>query len=267
MLGAIALVGVAVADEGTVEWTEMSPSRGVVVLVHGLNNSPGVMRELGALMRAHGMTTGIVTLPGHAGDMRPLPDGGVWVEAVRRALGAAAARYPGQPIIGLGFSLGATTLVAALENLQSPRPDKLILIAPAITLKGYTAAIRLIAGLGLLGLEVPSFVPAAYQASQTTPLSYYRHLFALVDRLLTRPPIATWREIPTLVVSAAEDEFVSYRRWNRYVREWGGVRWRHVVLPASRSGLPQHLLVDATSFGPENWSQFGEVVAEFLTGS
>jgi len=266
LVGSLIAATVAVADPAAIEWGEVPSARKVVLLVHGLNNTPAAMRPLGERLRALGFTTGIVALTGHGdGSMRSIAGFETWIADVRAAARAAMERYPGKPLVALGFSLGAAVILAALEDSAAFPATRLVLLSPAVTLKGYAASLRVVSWLGIFGLSVPSVIPDAYRSSVTTPLAYYAHLFRLIERLLTKPPVAAWNEVPALVISSAGDELVSHRRWDRYVRELGLTQWQHLVLPATDTDLPGHLLLDEPSFGSANWVIFEQRLTDFLT--
>jgi esterase/lipase len=224
------------------------------------------MRPLGELLQRQRLTTGIVELTGHGdGTMRPIGGFETWVEDVRAAARAAAERYPSTPLTVLGFSLGGAVALGALDDGMMPPVAKLVLIAPAVTLKGYPAPLRVISWFGVFGLAVPSVIPRTYRSSATTPLAYYAHLFRLIEHLLTKPHTAAWGRVSALVISSRGDEFVSHRRWDRYVRELGVRHWEHLILPPADTGLPGHLLLDEPSFGAENWNVVSARLIDFLT--
>lgn len=247
-----------------VEWEEVSNPRGVAILVHGLNNAPFVMRPIGAVLRSLGFTTGIVTLGGH-GDVGNQEPVGVddWVGSVREATQEAAARYPESPLLGVGFSLGGAVCLRALD-LGAADFRRMILIAPAIGLKGYTSFVRLVTWLRVFGVAVPSFIPPEYRSSSTTPLKHYAILFDLVDRIRTARLNQKTTATPGLIVLRETDEFVSLTRTERFRRESGFEQWRILTLGSGGTELPEHLLVDERSFGAESWRRFVDETSIFL---
>jgi len=247
-----------------VEWGEVSNHRGVAILVHGLNNTPRVMRPIGAVLRSIGFTTGIVTLGGHAEEGSKIPVGANdWVDAIRDAAQEAAVRYPGTPLLGVGFSLGGTVCLQALDSGAADF-RRLILIAPAIGLKGYTSFARLVTWLRIFGVSIPSFIPPEYRSSSTTPLKHYASLFELVDRLRTTRLDRKTTTTPGLIVLRDTDEFVSRSRTERFRLESGFEQWRILSLGRGGTELPEHLLVDERSFGSEGWRRFVDEISVFL---
>ncbi|MBO9515184.1 MAG: alpha/beta hydrolase [Variovorax sp.] len=142
------------------------PPRGVVVLLHGLTDSPYSLRHVAALYRDHGFVAIGIRLPGHgtvpAGLTRvEWPD---WLEATRLAVREARRRVAAPlPLHIVGYSNGgALALKYALDALDDEqglaRPDRLVLLAPMI---GVTELSRF---AGLLGWPAvfPPFAKAAW---------------------------------------------------------------------------------------------------------
>lgn len=115
------------------------PARGVLML-HGLSDSPYLMRSLGERLHHHGATVLGLRLPGHG-----TAPGGLlsvrwqdWLAAADYGIERLRERLGERPLWIVGFSTGATlALHHALEAARSERPQAaagLILMAPAIEL-------------------------------------------------------------------------------------------------------------------------------------
>ncbi|TCK29103.1 alpha-beta hydrolase superfamily lysophospholipase [Ancylobacter aquaticus] len=146
---------------------EMAPAGdpvGVVVLLHGLTDSPYSLRHVALRYLANGFLVVAPRLPGHG----TVPGGLTaaewedWLAATRLAVREAAARAPGKPLEIVGFSNGgALALKYALDALSDDtlaRPDRLVLISPMI---GITRFARF-AGLAALPAWLPAFDKAAW---------------------------------------------------------------------------------------------------------
>jgi alpha-beta hydrolase superfamily lysophospholipase len=138
--------------------------RGVVVLLHGLTDSPYSQRHTARMYRDRGFLALVIRMPGHG----TVPAGLTsatwedWLAATRLAVREARRRVPAPaPLHIVGFSNGgALALKYALDAIQNPelaRPDRLVLISPMI---GITRFARF---AGLAGL--PAFFPAFAKAS------------------------------------------------------------------------------------------------------
>lgn len=258
---AVCPVGVSVAQT---EWQETPNQRGVAILVHGLNNSPTAMRPLAVVLRSLGFTTGIVTLDGHGGpDEAKVAAANDWIQTVRNAVAEAKQRYADSPLLGVGFSLGGAVCLRALGD-GSVDFRRIVLIAPAIELKGYTSFLRLMTWLRFAGVALPSFIPPEYRSRSTTPLEHYAFLFEIADALRTHPLDRRAITTPGLVILREADEFISRTRTERFRRERGFEDWRMVTLSGEVAGLPAHLMVDERSFGAAEWRRFVGTLSDFL---
>jgi alpha-beta hydrolase superfamily lysophospholipase len=146
----------------------MEPDRkpaGVVVLLHGLTDSPYSLRHIARRYRKDGYLAVAIRLPGHG----TVPAGLTevhwqdWMAATRLAVREAKRRVgPGKPLHLVGFSNGgALALKYALDALEDPalpRPDRVILIAPMV---GVTTWARFAGALGWPAV-FPAFAKAAW---------------------------------------------------------------------------------------------------------
>ncbi|WP_018387280.1 carboxylesterase [Ancylobacter sp. FA202] len=137
---------------------------GVVVLLHGLTDSPYSLRHVAGRYLANGFLVVAPRLPGHGTVPAGLTDveWEDWLAATRLAVREAAARAPGKTLEIVGFSNGgALALKYALDALSDEalvRPDRLVLISPMI---GITRFARF-AGLAALPAWLPAFDKAAW---------------------------------------------------------------------------------------------------------
>lgn len=205
-------------------------ARGQALLVHGLTDSPYVMRALAAALQAQGFGVTVLRLPGHGTlpSMSTTMRVADWRAAVRIAAAGAASRLrPGQPFYVGGFSTGgALTLLYTLDALDDPAlrpPTRLLLIAPAIELPpvaALTEIIELFAMLPVPGLQkarwqevLPEYDPYKYnsfsinagrEVNRVTRLVQHG-LAAAADegRLARLPPVVTWQSVVDSTVGAS----------------------------------------------------------------
>jgi len=203
-----------------------APPAGVVVLLHGLTDSPYSLRHVAGHYRDRGWLALGIRLPGHgtvpAGLARV--DWQDWVAATRLAVREARGRAgPEVPFHLVGYSNGgALAMQYALDALEDPalaRPDRIVLISPMIGVTafarfagvlGWPAAIPAFAKAAWLGIE-PEYNPFKYNsfpvnaARQSSLLS--RALQAQVleaaeeDRLTGLPPLTTFQSVVDATVS------------------------------------------------------------------
>ena len=144
-----------------------SSPRGVVVLLHGLTDSPYSQRHIARIYRDRGFVALVIRLPGHGTVPAALTEvtWEDWLAATRLAIREARRQVPAPaPFHFVGFSNGgALALKYALDAIANPqlaRPDRIVLISPMI---GITRFARF-AGLAGLPAIFPAFAKAAWLA-------------------------------------------------------------------------------------------------------
>lgn len=130
--------------------TQAQP-KGQALLIHGLTDSPYSAKALADSLHARGFDVTVLRLPGHG----TLPSMMVemshrdWTAAVRIAARDVAARVtPGQPFYIGGYSTGGTLAMQyaldALDDAALRRPDRVLLISPAIEITRVAALASII---------------------------------------------------------------------------------------------------------------------------
>jgi alpha-beta hydrolase superfamily lysophospholipase len=199
---------------------------GVVVLLHGLTDSPYSLRHIAKLYRDRGFVAIGVRLPGHGTVPAGLTDvrWEDWMAATRLAIREARRRVPApEPLHLVGFSNGgALAMKYALEVLEDPklpRADRIVLITPMI---GITRFARF-AGLAGLPAVLPPFAKAAWLSVtpefnpfkyNSFPVNGARQSYRLTDALQsqiqrlgragqlgTLPPVLTFQSVVDFTVS------------------------------------------------------------------
>jgi len=206
--------------------------RGAALLVHGLTDSPYSMKALAEVLHREGLEVTVLRLPGHGTFPSMLTEMHYrdWRGAVELAARDVARRAgPGQPFLVGGYSTGATlALTYALSSLADAgqrRPDRILLISPAIELTPVAGIANFIDAVAFLPVPVPvlekvrwqdvlaeydpykfnSFpVNAARQVNRAT-----RELQAALQqaeeagRLSALPPVVTWQSVVDATVGSA----------------------------------------------------------------
>jgi acylglycerol lipase len=113
---------------------ETREPRAVIVALHGMNDYARAFETAAPFWAAHGITT-------YAYDARGFgrsPQRGVWgnealmIKDLRTALQVARTAHPSRPIVVVGESMGAATILAAAGEAEGIAADRLVLIAPAV---------------------------------------------------------------------------------------------------------------------------------------
>ena len=199
---------------------------GVVVLLHGLTDSPYSLRHVAKRYRDRGYLALGIRLPAHGTAPAALAkvDWQDWMAATRLAVREARRRAgPAVPFHIVGYSNGGALAVKyALDALEDPAlamPDRIVLISPMIGVTafarfagvlGWPAVIPAFAKTAWLGIE-PEYNPFKYNsfpingARQSSLLSRALQSQLLdaerAGRLAGLPPIITFQSVVDSTVS------------------------------------------------------------------
>ncbi len=209
---------------------DMPRPAGGALLVHGLTDSPYSMKALAEALYRRGFEVTVLRLPGHGTLPSMLTEMryGDWVAAVRLAARDVARRTgPGQPFYVGGYSTGATlTLSYALDALIEPglrRPDRVLLISPAIELTAVAGLANIIDLLSIVPLPVlekvrwqkvlPEYDPykfnsfpvnAGRQVNRATKELVAALAAAGEDGTISQlPPVVTWQSVVDSTVGSS----------------------------------------------------------------
>jgi pimeloyl-ACP methyl ester carboxylesterase len=255
-------------------------TRGVSLVVHGLNFQPEGMLDVAGYFSGLGHDCLLVTLRGHGANHRGGQDGEsaarfsafreveykVWAYEMRAAYRCARehARRCQVPLTLVGFSLGALLgIELAIGRDEPARYDGILLFAPAIRMRWYVSLARWLAPFPRLVL--PSFSPRETAANRGTPIAAYNALFEASDRVGDADLAAL--NVPGLVLIDSKDELVSEKRLRRWIVARGLTRWRFSSLDRTlRRGVSDyhHLIVDSKRLGPEKWQSIESDIARLM---
>src|SRR4249919_932961 len=126
---------------------ELAPAgepRGVVVLLHGMTDSPYSMRSLAEMYRAHGFVALVPRLPGHGTVPAGLTREGhvEWEATVEMAMGEATRRAGGRlPVHLVGYSNGgALAMLHVMRRIARGEPSdvqRVVLLSPMIEVNAF----------------------------------------------------------------------------------------------------------------------------------
>ena len=201
--------------------TQTQP-QGHALLVHGLTDSPYSMRAMAQSLHTRGFEVTVLRLPGHGTlpSMMTTMSARDWSAAVPIAAKDVASRAPAtQPFYVGGYSSGGTlALQYALDALQDNalrRPDRVLLVSPAIELTPVAKLAEIIDIFAVVPLPAldkvhwqdiaPEFDPykfnsfpvnASRQINRATQ-SLHRSLVEAerAGRLAQLPPVVAWQSV------------------------------------------------------------------------
>jgi esterase/lipase len=245
-------------------------TRGVFVVVHGLNQRPSAMDPLAHYLSELGFHTYRMTLEGHRTYSDETFPASSWKSDVRSAIAEARSRYPSLPLYLMGYSLGGLLVADVLEEDSSVEPRKIVLLAPALSLRTYVLAARALAIFPFGSLKTMSLAPPGYRRFRNTPLFWYENTIDLYDETASRPAPVRLRRVPALIVVSPDDELVSPPG----LREWVDANslppaWQvELIEPQPHDErLHRHLIVDRVSLGDAEWQRLQDMLKAFLADS
>lgn len=139
-------------------------ARGVVVLLHGLTDSPYSLRHIAQHLSEQGLLAVVPRMPGHGTVPAALTAAHweQWLAATRLAVREARRQVPDGPLYLVGYSNGGALALryslAALEDESLAMPQRLVLISPMIGVTSYARY----AGLAALPAVLPAFAKSAW---------------------------------------------------------------------------------------------------------
>ncbi|WP_061240263.1 carboxylesterase [Ectopseudomonas composti] len=140
------------------------PPRGVVVLLHGLTDSPYSLRHIAQHLSEQGLLAVVPRMPGHGTVPAALTAAHweQWLATTRLAVREARRQVPDGPLYLVGYSNGGALALryslAALEDERLAMPQRLVLISPMIGVTSYARY----AGLAALPAVLPPFAKSAW---------------------------------------------------------------------------------------------------------
>ena len=203
--------------------------RGQALLIHGLSDSPYSMKALAESLHARGIAVTVLRLPGHGTLPSMMTEMSTrdWTAAVRIAARDVASRATaGQPFYIGGYSTGGTlALQYTLDALEDPtlrRPERVLLVSPAIELTPVAALASIIDFLSIVPIPLlekvrwqeitPEYDPykfnsfpvnASRQVNRATKILHAALLRAKENgRLAQLPPVVPWQSVVDATVGS-----------------------------------------------------------------
>lgn len=199
--------------------------RGGVLLLHGMSDSPYMMRALGTRLQEDGYWVVGMRMPGHG----TVPSGLRYIKhrdmtaAVQIGMAHLDKQVNGKPLHMIGYSNGAPLAIEftldALDSKSTRVPASLVLISPALGIHPAAGMAHFLDSLSFLpGLDSwsyteiePEFDPFKYNSFATNAADVVHHLTRTVARRVkqragTKPDIVL---PPVLVFKSTVDATVS----------------------------------------------------------
>jgi len=240
-------------ESGVIEGAQafsMGEGETAILLVHGINASPCIWRNIAPALAAEGFAVRAMRLPGFAEPMSQYAAATKedWLAAVDEEVARLRESHP--RVILVGHSLGGAITIA--YSLQHPKAvDALVLLAPAVEVSSERSPVLPVRcwhefarwTLAFTWLTESPFEPDCHDPagrvfvgqSPFTPVATVDETFAVIDHNRVR---ATEISVPLLMFVAEEDPAVDTLAARRYFDAAGSEWKRLIVLDESGHLIP-----------------------------
>jgi len=257
-------------------------SSGVAIIVHGLNVRPLKMFEIVHELTKMDIEVFSLSLKGHgtnyskSADMQDVDarmnsfksvSYNIWHEELASAYEVANLQSSEKnvPIYFVGYSIGGLLGVDLLASNSQIHFDKLVLFAPALTVKSYCFQLQILSYFS--DFVIPSVSPRNYRANDGTPIAAYNVLFDTISRLNQSNISRT--NVPILVFIDKKDEFVSAEALEKFVRKHKLNQWKICYIENQRNSnrVYHHLIIDSQSVGQKTWNSMVSQLKQHINSS
>ncbi|MBF0360776.1 MAG: hypothetical protein HQK49_07185 [Oligoflexia bacterium] len=179
-------------------------------------------------------------------------------------------------LILVGYSLGAALglelgLRPGLNIKRNYIYDKMILLAPAITLQWYTSLIKILYIFGDK-MMITSRNHPDYIEKSGTYIAEYKALFRVINEIEEMEQMGGALNIPSLLLMDPDDELIDYSKTKQFIEKRSLNKWKVVEVIkdkeldriAERKNLPKHLIVDEFSMGTAGWKKIKDELISFV---
>ncbi|MBF0299753.1 MAG: hypothetical protein HQK51_13595 [Oligoflexia bacterium] len=172
--------------------------------------------------------------------------------------------------IFVGYSLGAALgfdLIRSVKN-EDRIFDKMILLAPAITLRWYT---KLIKAFYIFGEEfnISSRNHPEYRYKDSTTIAEYKALFNILEENENKLSSKSRDiNISTLVLMDSQDELISFENTKEFIKKNTLTKWSFQEIKKDatlkKQKIPKHLIVDENAIGVDAWKKLKQQIILFI---
>ena len=253
--------------------SELTEKKGVMMLSHGLNTNAVKMNDLVKFYTSQGYDVLLTILTGHDGNRKEFQavTREKWIQDMYSAYCAAQAKANEEklPLFFTGYSVSGLIAEDLIENYpdQKVQFEKMILFAPAISVKPFTGLVKALNVFGK-GYMVPSFSNPEYRVCNGTPIAAYDSLFASYN-MLNKTEFSHSRQTPTLVFIDPKDELVSASGIKKIISSKHLNNWSLVEVTnyaATTKVKYHHFIVAEEAVGSHVWKQTLEAISASLDG-
>jgi esterase/lipase len=249
-------------------YLEELPFRGdeekILLCAHGLNQKPSALKVLLTDMNEMGFKTYLMHLPGHFGetDFSHLR-ASHYFEAHKRSYDYLKQKH-NKKIYFLGYSFGG---LIGVHHFDACPFEKMILIAPALKLHGYTSLIKPflphINRIVSIKLGHPQYEERYRYHQKGVPAEVYSSFFSVYSSNKFKDKSLA-KQAEALVMVHPRDELVSFWKLRRWVNK--KTNWKFTSLDNKGAEFRRynHLCFDPTTLGPRSYQNLLSEIQKFL---
>lgn len=226
-------------------------TKGIVLIVHGLNLNPEKMETLGNYYKSQSISPIYVKLTGHTKNSKwDNVTKQRWIKDFYIPLCQAYinSKERNIPLYGLGYSLGAVVIQNSIEAFKVPFKS-VTYIAPAFKTRWYTSFITMLFKLGF-EFSLPSGNFVEYRAKDNTGLKAYKAMWELNNNLKFKD------NVPKLIMMDKRDELIDIHSTKKLCSSSKACKFIEIVSrPTKNEKSIYHLAIDPATLGQESWKK------------
>ena len=241
------------------QWNSSTKApKAIVFMLHGISMRAGGMKDLSDVMQSFGFDVFRATLWGHGGNEDEIKKSSraKWLDEVLEGYCIARERADQLhvPLYFAGFSLGAllTLDIANGGFRQKIEFEKMVLLAPPISLRWKILALKTLGPLSFLPMPVKVFEFKAFIDSYDATRAH-----GIANMI-----------VPTLVFLDPKDELISQDGFKKQLVK-NNLNWSVINVDNSESKMPHkaHHRIDNSGYvGQAQWQIMVQEMAKFLNG-
>jgi esterase/lipase len=256
-------------------------TRGVALVVHGLNLRPERMQSIVAELNDAGIDALNLSLRGHGNNYLKNMNASVdearlesfrtvtyslWLDELYEAYLKVRERASPKnvPAFFVGYSLGGLMGCDLILSHPDVFYDRMVLFAPALNIMVESYLLKAL--LPFPNIVIDSLSPISYRANEGTPMSAYKALFEAIEHFEKNANDKLNK--PTLIFIDEKDEFVSCSKLKEMITRRNLDSWQiHIVQKDNDVGeqISHHLIIDRDSVGRQMWKQIEDAIKRHLS--
>ena len=275
--------GVSKEDDSS-QWFKIrgtKTTRGVALVVHGLNLKPERMQSIIAELNDAGIDVLNLSLRGHGNNylknLSVSSEGArlesfrtvtynLWLDEIYEAYLKVRERASKKnvPAYFIGYSLGGLMGCNVILSHPDVSYDRMVLFAPALNMTMESYLLKAL--MPFPNIVIDSLSPISYRANEGTPMAAYKALFEAIEHFKKNANDKLNK--PTLIFIDEKDEFVSCSKLKEMITQRNLDHWQiHIVQKDNDAGekISHHLVIDRDSVGKQMWKQIKDAINRHLS--